>query len=352
MPGLRIEYNTFGSLNERKDNVVWICHALTANADPTEWWPGLAGKGKVFDSGRYFIVCANMLGSCYGSTGPQDINPDTGKPYRLDFPLVTIRDMVRAHQLLADHLGIQRISLCIGGSMGGQQALEWAIMEPGRFEHLCLLATNARHSPWGIAFNEAQRMAIRADNTLGEDSDEAGHAGLEAARAIAMLSYRHYYTYHYSQSEEHHEKIDDYRASSYQQYQGLKLRRRFDPFSYLILSKAMDSHNIARGRGSVEEALAKIKAKTLVISIKSDLLFPVAEQAELANGIARSRLEVIESDYGHDGFLVESPLIAPLVESLLSDPNFQARASGYKLRKGLKPARVMKGLALPGTEKF
>ncbi len=352
LPNLRIHYRTFGTLNEAADNVIWICHALTANADPTEWWPGLTGEGKIFDPEHHYIVCANMLGSCYGSTGPCDEDPATGKPYRLNFPLVTIRDMVRAHQLLRSHLGIRRIKLCIGGSMGGQQALEWAIAEPALFDNLCLLATNARHSPWGIAFNEAQRMALLADPSIHTDSPEAGHAGIEAARAIAMLSYRHYYTYKYTQLEPDNEKLDDFRASSYQRYQGLKLRKRFDPFAYITLSKAMDSHNVGRGRPGIEEALQRVEANTLLIGIQSDLLFPVAEQAEMANGIPRSRLEVIESDYGHDGFLVESALIGPLIESFMQDPQFQARSAGYKLRNGKRPARVMKGLALPGTERF
>ena len=195
LPSLTAAYHTFGKLNAARDNVIWICHALTANSDCEDWWPGLIGKGCTIDPERYFIVCVNMLGSTYGSTSPQSIDPRTGKPHGLNFPLVTTKDNARFFSLVADYLGINGIRLLMGGSMGGQHALEWACTEPERFDLLCVLATNARHSAWGIAFNESQRMALRADPTLGGDDPEAGKAGLEAARAIAMLSYRHYRTY-------------------------------------------------------------------------------------------------------------------------------------------------------------
>lgn len=353
LAGLEIAYTTYGRLSPRQDNVVWICHALTANSAAEEWWPGLVGKGKLFDPGRYFIVCANILGSCYGSTNPRSINPATGQAYGRDFPLVTIRDMVRAHQLLQAHLGIERIRLAIGGSMGGQQVLEWAVMDPGLFENICILASNAAHSPWGIAFNEAQRMAIEADPTLYHDSPEAGRRGLEAARAIAMLSYRNYRTYQQSQAEEETHKLDGFRASSYQRHQGYKLHKRFDVLSYLSLSKAMDSHNLARGRGSLEKALAQVEANALVIGIQSDVLFPVEEQAFLANHISRARLELIDSIYGHDGFLIESEEIGRLVRPFVEG---KAHVNGYaKYTYRLKQKNGFGYLAmppLPGTERF
>ena len=354
LPELEIAFTTHGTLNEERDNVIWICHALTANADPAEWWPGLVGEGKLFDPGRHFIVCANMLGSCYGTTGPQSVNPETGKPYLDTFPLVTVRDMVRAHILLRRHLGIERIALAIGGSMGGQQVLEWAVMEPGHIARICLLASNARHSPWGIAFNEAQRMAIRADQTLHGEGPEAGQLGLEAARAIAMLSYRNYQTYKKSQSESSDELMDGFRASSYQRYQGLKLRKRFDAFTYLTLSKAMDSHNIGRGRDGIRNALGLVRAKTLIISIESDLLFPVEEQVELANHIPDAILQVIESAYGHDGFLIENEQISRITSRFLEDDSFRAPFAGYRLhnKTGLNGQAAGKGIALPGMEGF
>jgi len=201
LDGLQIAYHTYGTLNESKSNVVWICHALTANAQVTEWWPGVVGKGRVIDPEKYFIVCANIIGSCYGSTGPASINPETGVPYFIDFPFITIRDMVKAHQLLRQHLGIEKIQLMVGGSMGGYQALEWCVMEPELIDRLFLLATSAKETPWGIAIHTTQRLAIEADATWGHRSVNAGEKGLKAARAIAMLTYRNYDTYKQTQTD-------------------------------------------------------------------------------------------------------------------------------------------------------
>lgn len=345
LPALEIAYCTYGEINAAKDNIIWICHALTANADAADWWSGLVGEGKTFDPQFHFIICANMIGSCYGSTSPQSINPATKTPYGKDFPLVTIRDMVAAHQLLQQHLGIDKIKFAIGGSMGGQQVLEWAVTNPDLFENICLLATNARHSPWGIAFNEAQRMAIEADPTIYDNTPEAGKKGIEAARAVAILSYRNYKTYQFSQSEENLEKFEDFRASSYQRYQGLKLHRRFHVLSYLALSKAMDSHNIGRGRGSVEAALAQVRAKTVVIAIQSDLLFPVNEQELIAAHIPNARLEIFDSLYGHDGFLIENEAITNVLRPVLNGI-WQKGVS--KKNNGQSTGKLI----IPGTERF
>ncbi|MEQ8473399.1 MAG: homoserine O-acetyltransferase [Marinoscillum sp.] len=295
---VKISYTTFGKLNKEKTNVVWVFHALTANGNPAEWWSELVGHGKVINPESHFIVCANMLGSCYGSTGPLNSN----------FPLVTINDMVKAHQILKKHLGLNRIHLGIGGSMGGQQLLEWAVQEPDLFEHIVPLATNAFHSPWGIAFNEAQRMAL-------ENIDSA--KGLEAARAIAMLSYRHYNTYHETQKDVD-QRWDDYAASSYQRYQGEKLRKRFSVHSYYSLSKAMDSHHLGRHFGSAEAALKRIRSKALVIGIDSDILFPPVEQKFIAEHIEGAKLKIIPSKFGHDGFLTEAELITELLNDFLA----------------------------------
>lgn len=305
LPGFQLRYTTFGQLNEAKDNVIWVCHALTANANFLDWWEGLFGKGRLYDPEKYFIICANILGSCYGSTGPLSVNPETKKPFYHDFPQLTNRDMVRAFDLLRQSLGIEKIHTVIGGSLGGQHALEWAIMEPERIEHLVQLCSNARHSPWGIAFNESQRMAIEQDPTWANHEADAGMKGMATARSIALLSYRHYNTYHKTQSETTDNKVDHYKASSYQRYQGEKLVRRFNAFSYWLLSKAMDSHNVARERGSMEEALAKVKAQALFLGVSTDILFPVSEQAFLTERVANAHLAVIDSDYGHDGFLIE-----------------------------------------------
>ena len=348
LPELTIGYYTYGTLNAEKNNVIWICHALTGSAAAAEWWDGLVGKRKLLDPDRYFLVCANMLGSCYGTTGPASNNPETGAAYGKDFPLVTVRDMVRAHQLLQAELGIDRIKLAIGGSMGGQQVLEWAISDPGLFEKICILATNAFHSPWGIAFNEAQRMAIEADASLEEGGPKAGKRGLEAARAIGMLSYRNYQTFLETQADLSKDKLENFRASSYQRYQGGKLQQRFNVYSYLILSKAMDSHNISRGRSEPEEVLRSIQAKALVIGIQSDVLFPVGEQILIANHIPDARLEIIESPYGHDGFLIEFERLGQLLDPFLNDSTYSSQAGKYKFRERAN----MNSKALPGTESF
>src|SRR6187402_389352 len=184
---LTIAYTTYGTLNESKTNVVWICHALTANSDAADWWDGIVGKNHVIDPDKYFIVCANILGSCYGTTGPVSINPVTKAPYHNSFPLITIRDMVNAHILLRKHLEIEKIFLLMGGSMGGYQAMEWCIMEKDVINRLLLLATSATESAWGIATHTAQRLAIEADSTWRSNSPEAGAKGLKAARALGML---------------------------------------------------------------------------------------------------------------------------------------------------------------------
>lgn len=319
LPSFELAYQTFGKLNADKTNVVWITHALTANANAAEWWGGLVGEGKLLDPTRYFIICVNVLGSPYGSTNPLSIKPFTGLPYYHSFPSITIRDIVATLDLLRQYLGLSKIHLLIGGSLGGQQALEWAIQQNTVFDKLILLATNAQHSAWGIAFNESQRLAIQADATWQTNSPDAGSAGLKAARSIALLSYRNYYTYVNTQTEIDDEFKEVWRASSYQRYQGDKLASRFNAFSYWYLSKAMDSHNIGRGRDGLINALAQIKAQTLVIGITSDLLFPVNEQITLACGIEGAIYQEIDSLYGHDGFLIEAEAIANVINAFFAD---------------------------------
>ncbi len=341
LPAWHLAYTTHGKLNAAGSNVVWVFHALTANSDPAEWWPGLVGKGKLFDPADWFIVCVNMPGGCYGSIGPLDDDPrhvvgHGPEPYYHDFPFFTTRDMIRAYQPLREFLGIKKIHIGIGGSMGGQQLLEWAIEEPELFRYIFPIATNARHSPWGIAFNTAQRMAIEADGSWKERKPEAGMEGMKAARATALLSYRHYEAYASLQP-----RPDAYLtewgpvnaqggndgAASYQRYQGEKLARRFSPFSYYKLSLSMDSHDVARGRGSLKSALQRIRARTLVIGIESDILFPLPEQQLLADLIPGASYQSIRSVYGHDGFLLEFGQIEQLVKDFLL---FAPAAAGNK----------------------
>lgn len=317
LPHLEIAYQTYGKLNEKKDNVVWVCHALTANSDVFDWWKGLFGDNDLFNPKDHFIVCANILGSHYGTTSPLSTDPATGEPYYLSFPRFNTRDMAGVQRILADHLGIPEISVLIGGSLGGQQAMEWAIEQPGRIRRLILIATNAVHSPWGIAFNESQRLALSADPTFGSKDPDAGKNGLKAARSIALLSYRNYDTYGISQQEVTNDKTDDFKASSYQNYQGEKLVKRFNAYSYWYLSKAMDSHNIARGRGPLNEVFRQIKSQTLVIGITSDLLFPPSEQRFIAEHINGAEYVEIDSFYGHDGFLIETEILTKEIGNFL-----------------------------------
>jgi len=305
LPEIEIAYTTYGKLNKKQNNVVWMCHAFTANSDPVDWWPGMVGEGFFFDPQKYFIVCANILGSCYGSTGPLSINPKTGKPYYRSFPQVTVRDQVKAHEILRLHLNIDKIFLVLGCSIGGHQALEWTISNPNLFEKAIYVATNAVNTPWVAAFNESQRLAIQADQTFFEDTHEGGSAGMKAARSMALISYRNRNAYNKTQAEDNSNKTDNYKASSYQAYQGEKLVKRFNAYSYYYLTKALDSHNVGRNRGGFEKALSAIKAKSLIISIETDLLFTTEDQQLIHKHISGSKLEMLDSFYGHDGFLLE-----------------------------------------------
>lgn len=315
LAGLHIAYHTYGTMKEDGSNVVWVCHALTANSDAADWWTGLIGPGKAIDPARHFIVCANIIGSCYGSSGPHTINPETGHPWYQQFPPITIRDMVQAHILLRQHLEIPRIHLLIGGSMGGYQALEWSLLEPAVTDRLFLLCTGAAESAWGIAIHTAQRLAIEADDTWKDNYHSAGSKGLKAARAIGMLTYRNYQTFVRAQSDEDKEKTDNFRASSYIIYQGDKLVKRFNAQSYWLLTKAMDSHNIARGRHEdITTTLSHIQQPTLLIGISSDILCPPEEQQFMAKHLPHATYHEIDSSYGHDGFLIEFEKIGNILQ--------------------------------------
>lgn len=304
LPELRIAYHTYGTLNAAKDNVAWVCHALTANSDVADWWPHTVEAGRFLDPARHFVVCANIIGSHYGTTGPLHVNPATGRPWYKDFPPFTIRDIVRAHRLLADALGIGRIGTLVGSSVGGFQAVEWAVSEPERIERLVLIATAAKASPWAIAIDETQRMAIEADSTFGEPYATAGMKGLAAARAIGLLSYRGPEGYDLSQQDES-DDFSSHRDCTYQQYQGEKLCRRYNAYSYYKILNAFDTHDVGYQRGGVAAALQRITAECLVVGISTDIIFTVPEMQALHRMLPRSTYHQIDSPFGHDGFLVE-----------------------------------------------
>jgi homoserine O-acetyltransferase len=319
LPEVTIAYHTYGALNATKSNVVWVCHALTANSDAVAWWPGLIGKDCVINPEKYFIVCANILGSCYGTTGPLSIDPKTKEPYYSSFPMITIRDIVKAHILLRQHLAIDSIHLLMGGSMGGYQVLEWCVIESTVINNVFLAATSATESAWGIAIHSSQRLAIEADSTWKNHSKDAGQNGLKAARAIGILTYRNYGILVQKQTDPDSEKIENYKAVSYINYQGDKLMKRFNAFSYWLLTKAMDSHHLARGRNKKSDAiLREIKQPTLIVGINSDILCPMEELYFLAKNIPNSLMMEIDSAYGHDGFLVEVEKISVVLSNWMT----------------------------------
>lgn len=336
LQGLTIAYHTYGALNAKRSNCIWVCHALTANSDVSEWWPHTVEKDRFLDPDKYFVVCANIIGSCYGSTGPLSINKETGEPWYDSFPRLTIRDMVRAHMLLADHLGLNNIKTLIGSSVGGFQAIEWAVMQPYRFKSLILIATDAYASPWTVASDETQRMAIKADSSYGEKHADAAKAGLQAARAIAMMTYRGPSGYNTTQQDNVIEvtKPDHLRrAVTYQQHQGKKLADRFDAYSYIAILDAFDTHDIGRGRGGVDNALKRLSMPVLLTGITTDIIFTPDEMRNLASKIPYAYFEEISSPFGHDGFLVEHEKLNKIITNFQTtneNSTFRTRHSGHR----------------------
>ncbi|CAJ0754158.1 12604_t:CDS:2 [Entrophospora sp. SA101] len=330
-----VAYKTWGKLNENKDNVMVICHAFSGSADVEDWWGPLIGKGRAFDPTKFFIFCANVLGSPYGTASPLTINPETGKPYGPEFPLTTINDDVRLHKMVLDSLGVKQIAICIGGSMGGMQVLEWSFFGPEYVKIIVPIATSARHSAWCISWGEAQRQSIYSDPKYRDgfyDPDEPPTTGLAAARMAALLTYRSRNSFESRFGRNYHDptkfpaantttsspKIkpstlsgqallihnDGHRSEKI--LNGDKFVKRFDANCYINITRKMDTHDIAYGKhGKMEDILNSIKQPTLVIGIKSDGLFTISEQYELADHIPNAEMITIESPDGHDGFLLE-----------------------------------------------
>lgn len=321
LPRFTLAYHTYGQLNAAKDNTVWIVHALTADSNAADWWTGVVGPGLAIDTDQYFVVCASPIGGHYGSTNPLSTDLRSGLPYYDRFPTVTHRDAVQCFVHLAKSLDIPSIHTLIGPSLGGQQALEWAIVRPAMIHNLVLIATNAVHSPYGIAFNESQRMAIETDPTWLSPQPDAGLAGLKVARSIALISYRTKLGYDQTQSRQSGQ-IDGFRASSYQRYQGQKLASRYSAYAYYLLTKMMDSHDVGRGRHSVAAALGTISARTTIVGIDSDILFPLAEQQFLADHIPGSTFRTISSDFGHDGFLTEAGEMSAILRTAIAKGSY------------------------------
>ncbi len=295
-------YHTAGELNYARNNVVWVFHALTANSNVFEWWPGLFGEDDYFNPNDHFIICVNTLGSPYGSTRPNDLH----------FPIFTVRDVVKLQLRLAEHLKISHIQTLIGGSFGGYQAIEFAYSFNGNIEQFISIGSSAAITPWSIAIHESQRLALQADSTFG--ILDGGQAGLKAARAIGMLTYRTAESLNQSQADAP-ENWNSHKVASYINYQGNKLVNRFDALAYFYLTSCLDSHNVGRGRGGLSKALSKLKMNTLVISIDTDQLELPAYQAEMSKHIPHSTHITIHSEWGHDGFLIETESIAKTIET-------------------------------------
>ncbi|MEK7477141.1 MAG: homoserine O-acetyltransferase [Candidatus Coatesbacteria bacterium] len=371
-----IAYETYGTLNAAKDNAILVVTALSGDAhaagyhegdDKPGWWDVLVGPGKGIDTGRYFVVCSNVIGGCMGSTGPASVNPATGKPYGLSFPMVTIRDMVEAERALLDHLGIGRLAAVIGGSMGGMQVLEWAVRYPDRVALAIPVATTARMSAQSIAFNEVGRQAIMADPDWrgGEYYGLSVPArGLAIARMVGHITYLSEFSMHEKFGRRLQDKAEygfefstDFQVESYLKYKGDSFVKRFDANSYLFLSKACDYFDLARshGGGSLKAAFAGVKSRFLVVSVSSDWLFPPSASVELVTALRQNNVEVvnkeIKSDYGHDAFLLESEDLQDLIRTKLAgDPPVRhdaSPASGAFQVTGNDPdAQVISGHAL------
>ena len=329
LPSVRVAYRTWGTLNESKDNVVLVCQALTGSADADVWWEGMFSQGGAFDESVDFMICSNVLGSCYGTTGPTSLNPLTGRHYGPDFPLITIRDMVKVQRLLLAGLGIERVKLVVGASLGGMQVLEWGALYPDIVQALMPMGASGRHSAWCIAQSEAQRQAIYADRDWNDGWYEASHPparGLAAARMMAMCSYRSFENFQSRFGREYHHGTT-FKAESYLHHQGRKLVERFDANSYVTLTKAMDMHDLGRGRGVYEDVLRSIELPVEILSINSDILYPKAEQEELALYMPKSSILYLDEPYGHDAFLIDVEKVSRMVREFLDGRALEAHSA-------------------------
>jgi homoserine O-acetyltransferase/O-succinyltransferase len=339
LPQVTVAYETWGTLNAAADNAVLVLHALSLDshaagpAGPghraTGWWDALIGPGAPIDTERFFVVCPNVLGGCQGTTGPSSLGSD-GRAYGSRFPLVTVRDQVATEVALADHLGIERWHGVVGGSMGGMRVLEWCVGYPDRVSRAVVLAVGAAATADQISLCSLQIRAIRSDPAFAGGDYYDGHDspvdGLSIARGIGQVSYRtgnelEVRFGHRPQSPEDPFKGGRFSVESYLEHQGDKLVARFDPNSYIVLSQAMNNHDVGRGRGGVGPALAAVRARVVVAGIASDRLYPLPLQEELAALLPGGRpASVIQSDFGHDGFLLETQQVGAVVFSALGEP--------------------------------
>lgn len=348
----QIAYQTYGTLNDARSNAILVCHALTgdqhvANPNPVTgkpgWWEVLIGPGKIIDTDSFFVICSNVVGGCLGSTGPASINPATGEPYGLDLPVITIRDMVRAQAMLVDHFGIDRLFCVMGGSMGGMQVLEWAASYPERVFSALPIATGARHSSQNIAFHEVGRQAIMADpDWRGGKYIEAGvrpEKGLAVARMAAHITYLSEAALHrkFGRNLQDREALTfgfdaDFQIESYLRHQGMTFVDRFDANSYLYMTRAMDYFDLAADHGGLlAEAFRGAQTRFCVVSFTSDWLFPTEESRSIVHALNAAAAPVsfveIETDRGHDAFLLDEPELFAAIRGFIASA---ARARGFE----------------------
>ncbi len=316
VPDVEVAYRTWGELNAAGDNAVIVCHALTGDHNVDRWWGSAIGPDGI-DPAEHFIVASNVLGGCYGTTGPTSKNPNTGRRWGPDFPHVTIRDLVAVQRRLVEALGIRRLTP-VGGSMGGMQVLEWACAHPDLVGAIVPISVGAVHSPWCIGVSETQRHAIWMDpkwNGGWYDPDDPPAQGLATARQIGIVTYRSPASFDQKFGRRDNGSI--FEVESYLRYQGDELVRRFDANAYVTLTYAMDSHDVGRDRGEADEVLGELHMPALVIGITSDVLYPVEEQHHLAEQIPNARYEELDVPHGHDGFLIEHQAVGGLVGDFL-----------------------------------
>ncbi len=346
LPEVEVAFETYGQLNASQNNAILVCHALTGDAhaagqtelndqvlqkiplyrskkpDQLGWWDGLIGVHKALDTEKYFVVCSNILGSCYGTTGPTSINPKTGRKYGPDFPDVTVRDMVRLQKALLDHLGVKNLVTVIGGSLGGMQVLEWALLYPNSVQSIIPIATAAGHSPWAIGFNHLARQAV-----MNDPNWEDGYytrppvKGLALARQIGMVSYRsdRSFQQRFARQKQNTDHQSLFQVESYLNYQGEKLVKRFDANSFVLLTRTLDNHDVGVGRGGIKKALANIQCPALCVGIDSDILYPAHEQRSIAEQIPKGLYREISSIHGHDAFLIEYQQLNAIIGQFLNE---------------------------------
>lgn len=343
-----LAYETWGTLNKERTNAILITHALTGNAHAHDverpddvkaaWWNPLIGPGRPIDTTRYFVVCSNVLGSCYGSTGPSSVDPRTGHPYGMRFPVITIRDMVRAQRALLDYLGVQELALVVGGSIGGQQALEWAVTYPELVRRVGVVAATAALTAQAVAFSEVERQAIMADPCWQGGDYEPGQGpttGLAIARMLAMITYQseEAMELRFSRRQARNTIVEPpshagdlggrFDVEGYLYYQGEQLARRFDANSYLYLSRAMDLYDVSEGYPSLDAALSRLRSKALFVGIRSDFLFPAARVHALAERVRAlggdATYVELDSPHGHDAFLKEWTQMTDALYRIVTD---------------------------------